>query len=145
MCKSENGCCGRGLRTTRFRAIRRRRCYNAQNLPAQEKTETEGAWVQKENEDCGRQKRSQETPREGQKETVLLSLIESYRNESTPQESVASGIAPSVCRLQEPPMTPMALAFRHRGFLCITRERIPTERDNTTEKRGKYARISLSP
>ena len=45
---------------------------NAQNLPTQKASEKEGAWLQKENEDCRRQKRSQEKTRKRQKETDLL-------------------------------------------------------------------------
>jgi len=45
---------------------------NAQNISTQEASEKEGAWLQKENEDCGRQKRSQEKTRKRQKETDLL-------------------------------------------------------------------------
>ena len=45
---------------------------NAQNLPTQETSEKEGAWLQKENENRRRQKRSQEKTRKRQKETDLL-------------------------------------------------------------------------
>ena len=49
-----------------------RRCHYAQNLPTQKASEKEGAWFQKENEDCRRQKRSEEKTCKGQKETDLL-------------------------------------------------------------------------
>ena len=54
-----------------------RRCHYAQNLPTQKASEKERAWFQKENEDCRRQKRSEEKTCKGQKETDLL--ISYYR------------------------------------------------------------------
>lgn len=45
---------------------------NAQNVSTEEASEKEGAWLQKENEDCRRQACSQEKTRKGQKETDLL-------------------------------------------------------------------------
>ena len=45
---------------------------NAQNIPAQEETETEGARLQKENGNCRRQKCTQEKTRERQKTPYLL-------------------------------------------------------------------------
>ena len=46
--------------------------YDAQNLSAEKASEKKGAWLQKENENCWRQKRTQEKTRKGQKKIDLL-------------------------------------------------------------------------
>ena len=59
-----------------------RRCHYAQNLPTQKASEKERAWFQKENENCRRQKRSEEKTCKGQKETDLLISCLSHSNET---------------------------------------------------------------
>ena len=54
---------------------------DAQNLPTEKASKKKGARLQKENEDCWWQKRTQEKTRKGQKETDLL-IVDSFADNS---------------------------------------------------------------
>ncbi len=101
-----------------------RRCHYAQNLPTQKASEKERAWFQKENENCRRQKRSEEKTCKGQKETDLLILL-SHSNETKNDRCpvCASVIFP----LAENKLRPTALLLadnldeRKFAFVCLLR------------------------
>ena len=74
-----------------------RRCHYAQNLPTQKASEKERAWFQKENEDCRRQKRSEEKTCKGQKETdLLISYYPIVMKERRPMPILRIGLFPLV-------------------------------------------------